>query len=72
MKALKKIVQDKSTNHTIVAILIGFGTANFVMIAAQSWGQGPNDYWQGQVVRSAIALVIVLLLAEFIAGRAKK
>lgn len=71
MKALKKIVEDKSTNHTLVAILIGFGTATFVMNVAQWWNEGPNDYWQGQLLRSAIAYIVILVLAEMIAGRAK-
>ena len=71
MKALKKIVQDKSTNHTVVAILIGFGTATFVFNVVQWWSQGPNEYWQGQILRAGIAYAVVLIIAEIIAGRAK-
>ncbi len=71
MKALKKILEDKSTNHTVVAILIGFGTATFVFNIVQWWSSGPVDYWQGQVLRAAIAYVIVLIIAELVAGRAK-
>ena len=71
MKAIKKIIQDKSTNHTLVAILIGFGTATFVMSVVQWWNSGPVSYWQGQLVRSVIAYIIILFIAEVIAGRAK-
>ncbi len=71
MKALKKILADKSTNHTVVAILIGFGTANFVMNMAQWWNAGPVNYWKGQVIRTVIGFVLIIILAEIIAGRSK-
>ncbi len=71
MKALKKILADKSTNHTVVAIIIGFGTANFVMSMVQWWNSGPVDYWKGQIIRSLIAFVLLLIIAEVIAGQSK-
>lgn len=71
MRALKKILADKSTNHTVVAIILGFGTANFVMNIVQSWGSGPIDYWKGQIVRSVIAFLLLLVIAEVVAGQSK-
>lgn len=71
MRALKKILADKSTNHTVVAILIGFGTANFIMNMVQWWNAGPVNYWKGQVVRTVISFLVILLVAEFVAGRAR-
>ncbi len=71
MKSLKKIIQDKTTNHIVVAILVGFGAANFILSISQWWNAGPVDYWHGQIIRNIIGFIVILLLAEIIAGRAK-
>lgn len=71
MRGLQRVLRDKSSNNLIVAVLVGFGTWNFISGVADWWNQGPNSYWHGQVIRQLVAFAITLVVAEIVSWMAK-